>query len=319
MLSQPLPRQNPEPILKLKEEMRHSLTGFGFQELITYSLTSLERLKKLLPEHHHLDLMPLHVAHPMTAEHEYLRTNLRSNLLATLEANRKHEDGIIRLFELGKVYLPQPGDLPNERDMVCALLSSARVEKLWQSENDLLNFYDAKGVVEGIMGHLNIDAKFEKSEDESLHPIRQAVIVIANNRLGVIGELHPKVLEAFNLSETVYLLELNLTDLLPFTMGHKIFRTIPRFPTVVRDIALVVQATVVHQKILEIITSFPLVAHASIFDVYSGSQVQLGKKSLAYRISFQSPTHTLTDEEVNIVQKQILDKLSQEFGATLRT
>jgi phenylalanyl-tRNA synthetase beta chain len=96
------------------------------------------------------------------------------------------------------------------------------------------------------------------------------------------------------------------------------FQPIPRFPAVVRDIALVVDATVAHQEIQGIINGFPLVAQTNIFDVYAGEQVPPGKKSLAYRIVFQSPTHTLTDDEVNRVQQQILDKLAQEFGATLR-
>ncbi|MEE8618803.1 MAG: phenylalanine--tRNA ligase subunit beta, partial [Dehalococcoidales bacterium] len=279
MLSRPLPRQNHEPILKLKEEVRRNLTGYGFQELITYSLTSLERLHKLLPEPHPIEPMPLRVANPMTAEQEYLRPNLRANLLAALEANRRHEDDGIRFFDLGKVYLPRPGDLPDEREMVCGLLSRARIEKLWRGEQELLDFYDAKGVVEGLVSQLGVDASFEECRDESLLPSKQTAIVIANNRLGVVGELHPKVLEAFDLSETVYLFEIDLTELLPFTVGHKMFQPIPRFPTVVRDIALVVDATVAHQKIQGIITGFPLVAQASIFDVYSGGPVPPGKKS----------------------------------------
>ena len=319
MLSQPLPRQNPEPILNLKQEVRRSLTGYGFQELITYSLASLERLHMLLPEPHPFESMPLRVANPMTADQEYLRPNLRANLLAALSQNRKHEDGGIRFFELGKVYLPRPGDLPDECEMVCSVLSGPRLEKSWRDDKELLDFYDAKGVAEGLLSQLGLEASFSECRDESLHPSKQAAIVIANNRLGVVGELHPKVLEAFDLSETVYLFEINLTDLLPFTVGHKMFQPIPRFPAVVRDIALVVDATVAHQKIQKTITSFPLVAQASIFDVYAGGQVPPGKKSLAYRIAFQSPTHTLTDEEVNGVQQQILDKLSGELGATLRS
>jgi len=319
MLSRPLPRQNPEPILKLKQEVRRSLIGYGFQELITYSLTSLERLHKLLVEPHPIKPMPLRIANPMTAEQEYLRPNLRTNLLAAIEANRRHEDGSIKFFELGKVYLPQPGDLPDERETVCGVISGVRIEKSWRGETKLFDFHDSKGVVEGLLSQLGIDASFEKCRDESLHPNRQAAIVIANNKLGVVGELHPKVTEAFDLSETIYLFEIDLTELLPFTVGHKMFQPIPRFPTVVRDIALAVDATVAHQKIQEIITSFPLVAQTSIFDVYAGGQVPSGKKSLAYRIAFQSPTHTLTDEEVNQVQQQIMDKLSQELGAVLRT
>jgi phenylalanyl-tRNA synthetase beta chain len=127
------------------------------------------------------------------------------------------------------------------------------------------------------------------------------------------------VLAAFDTSENVYLFEINVTALLSFTIGHKMFQSIPRFPATVRDMALVVDAEVTHQRVQDIIKSFPLVSRLTIFDVYSGEQVPPGKKSLAYRVVFQSPTHTLTEKEVNKVHQQILDKLSSELGATLRS
>ncbi|MCK5434467.1 MAG: phenylalanine--tRNA ligase subunit beta, partial [Dehalococcoidales bacterium] len=148
---------------------------------------------------------------------------------------------------------------------------------------------------------------------------KQAAIVIAGNRLGVVGELHPKVAEAFEISGTVYLFEINVTTLLPFTLGYKRFQPVLRFPAIVRDMALVIDAQITHQKVQAVIKSFPMAAQVTLFDVYSGEQVPLDKKSLAYRITFQSPTHTLTDEEVNKVQQKILNKLSQELGATLRS
>ncbi len=319
MLSQPLSRQNPEPIISLKQEMRRSLTGYGFQEVITYSLIGLEMLNKLLPESQSLKPLPLRLANPMTADQEYLRPNLRANLLAALSANRRHEDGGIRLFELGKIYLTRVEGLPGEPEVVCGLLSGPRFEKSWQGDGELVDFFDAKGVVEGLLGRLGVEASFEEGDDRGLHPNKQAAIVIAGSRLGIVGELHPKVLPAFDISEPVYLFEINLTALLPFTTGRKIFQPIPRFPAIVRDIALIVDVRVTHQKIQEIIKSFPLAKQVTIFDVYSGEQVSAGKKSLAYRIVFQSPNHTLTDEEVDKVQQQILNKLSLELGATLRT
>ncbi len=319
MLSQPVPRKDPEPILSLKQEVSRSLTGYGFQEVLTYSLTSLELLNKLLPEPHPLEPVPLRVANPMTADQEYLRPNLRANLLAALWANRRHEDGSIRLFELGKVYLPRPNDLPNEPEVLCGILSGPRFEESWRGGDEALDFFDAKGIVVGLLRHLGVEASFEPGGDESLHPTKQAAIAIDNNRLGVIGELHPKVLDAFEISGNVYLFEINLTALLPFTIGHKLFQPIPRFPAIVRDIALVVDSRVAHRQVQDIIGGFPLVSQVIIFDVYTGGQLPSGKKSLAYRITFQSPTHTLTDEEVNKVQQQILDKLSKQLGATLRT
>ena len=318
MLSQPIPRQNPDPILSLKRGVRDSIAGYGFQEVVTYSLTSLEMLNKLLPESGSVEPLSLRVANPMTLEQEYLRPNLRANLLATLSANMRYEEDSIKLFELGKVYLPKEKDLPDEPEMMCGVASGSRWGKSWHGGDDAFDFYDAKGAVEGLLSQLNIETSFVEGKDQSLHPLRQAAIVIGSNQLGVFGELHPKVSLAFEIPEAVYLFEINLSALLPFTLGHRIFQPVSPFPTMVRDIALVVDGGVTHQQATDIIKGFPLVKQVSIFDVYSGEQVAQGKKSLAYSITFQSPDHTLTDEEVNKVQQRILSKLSSELGATLR-
>jgi phenylalanyl-tRNA synthetase beta chain len=322
MLSDPLPRQNPDPVLGLDREIRHVLAGHGFQEVMTYTLTSLEMLTNLVPERTPPETMPIRVANPMTAEQEYLRPNLRANLLATLAANRRHEDGGIRLFELGKIYLRTEKDLPAEPDVLCGVLSGNRLEKSWLGNEGPFDFYDVKGIVEALLQHLDVTADFQKSSDAGLHPTRQAAIVIEDNgmkvKLGLIGELHPKVADAFEIAETVCLFEINVTTLLPFATSHEMYQAIPRFPGIIRDLALVVDADVTHQRVLEIIQSYPLVSEVVLFDVYSGKQVAPGKKSLAYRLIYQSPTHTLTDEEVNKVQAQILNRLSGELGATLR-
>ena len=319
MLSGSLPRQDPEPVFSLKSQIRQGLVGYGFQEVITYSLTGWELLCQLTPESGSPEPAPLRVANPMTADQEYLRPNLRANLLAILESNRRHEEGGIRLFELGKIYLPAKKGLPDEPEVLCGLISGHRIEKSWLGGDSWFDFYDAKGIVEGLLGHLGVAASFEQSRDESLHPARQAEIVIEKVRLGVVGELHPKVADAFEIAEPSYLFEINVTALLPFTTGHKMFQPIPRFPGTTRDLALVVDTEITHRRILEIMRSFSLVSEVKLFDVYSGSQVAAGKKSLAYSVVYQSPTNTLTDEEVNKVQQQILDRLAKELGATLRS
>jgi len=197
-------------------------------------------------------------------------------------------------------------------------MAGPRFEESWRGGDEALGFFDAKGVVEGLLAHLGVSAGFEPGSDESLHPSKQAAIVIEGKSLGVIGELHPKVADAFELSGKVYLFELDLTALLTFTLGHELFQPISRFPAIVRDMALVLDSGVAHRQVQEIVTGFPLVTEVALFDVYSGGQLPAGKKSLAYRVTFQSPSHTLTDEEVNKVQKQILDKLAKQLGATLR-
>jgi phenylalanyl-tRNA synthetase beta chain len=142
--------------------------------------------------------------------------------------------------------------------------------------------------------------------------------MIEGTKVGVLGKLHPDVLARFDITESAYLVEIDVPALLPFTIGDKGYKQIPRFPAVVRDIALVLDAGVAHQTVVDTIKGFPLVEKVALFDVYSGGQVPQGKKSMAYRITYQSLEHTLTDAEVNAVQQQILDKLAKELGAGLR-
>ena len=256
---------------------------------------------------------------PMTVEHEYLRPHLWGNLLAALASNRKHEDGGIRIFELGRVYLPKRDDLPEEPEILCGILSGARHEESWHGDGGVFDFYDARGVMDALLYRLGVNAEFEPGNNTALHPNKRVSVVVGGNCIGVIGEIHPGVLEAFEISGTVCLFEIDLHRLLPFSDGYRQYRPIPRFPAVARDIALVLDDEVTHQRIRSIIEGFSLVSRVAVFDVYSGKQVPPGKKSLAYKIIFQSPDHTLTDKEVDRVQQQILTKLSRELGATLRS
>ncbi len=314
MLSQSLPPQNPSPMLKLKPRVSQVLADYGFQEVITFSMMGGEALNKLSSQSSNL----VRLDNPMTAEQEYMRPTLRANILTALEANLRHEENGVRLFELGRVYLSRKNDLPNEPEIVCGVMAGPRFEPSWRGGNEALDFYDAKGIVEGLFGQLGIEVSFEAGSDEDLHPFKQAAIIVEGKRLGVVGQLHPKVADAFEISVEVYLFEIDLTALLPFTIKHKMFQPISRFPAVVRDMALVVNTDVTNAQVQKVVCGFPLVTEVSLFDLYSGEQLPTGKKSLAYRISYQSPKHTLTDDEVNKVQKQILDKLAKDLGATLR-
>ncbi len=323
LLADPIPQHNPDPLISLKKRIRQCLAGYGFNEIITYSLTSLQAMSNLFPSPHPPEPMPLRIVKPLSTDQEYLRTTLRSNLLTTLEANQRHEEGGIRLFELGKIYLPRENNLPAEPEILCGVMSGPRAERSWLGNGGgPFGFYDVKGLIESLMKGLDIEVRFEKGSDEGLHPARQAAVIVETNgektTLGVIGELHPKVADAFEIKGAVCLFEINVMSLLPTAAGHGMFLAIPRFPGIIRDLALVVDADVTHQRIVDIVRGFSLVTEIKLFDTYSGKQVAAGKKSLAYRLVYQSPTHTLTDEEANKVQEQILKRLTKELGATLR-
>ncbi len=323
LLKDEIPKPDLNPALRLKKNIRRSLVGFGFQEVMTYTLTSLQALSNIYAKPHPPEPMPVHVANPMTAEQEYLRSSLRANLLSTLAANQRYEDGGISLFEIGKIFVPKGKNPPEEPEMLCGLMMGSRVERSWLGSGNAYDFYDVKGVVERLFQQLGIDVSFENSNDEGLHPTRQAVIIAKNDgkkvNLGFLGELHPKVAGTFELEGIICLFEVSIEALFPYAAQDKMYQPIPRFPSIVRDLALVVNADVANQQILDIIKGFKLISEVILFDVYSGKQVAAGKKSLAYRLVYQSPEQTLTDETVNKVQEQILTKLTKELGAVLRT
>ena len=335
-LSSPLPPQKSKlsPAAQqsnLKDKLRNILTGFGFQEILTYSLVSLEKLQNLSPKFE-MKVQPLKVANPMTREQEFLRTSLRAGLLSTLAHNQKFEPAGIRLLEIGKVFLPHnppviateakqsqvERELPQEKDMLCAALSGPRLELSWHTDKEMLDFFDAKGVVENILNQLGLKASFENSDDEGLFPRKGTNIIVDNDLIGILGELHPKVVQAFELLGVTYLIEIDLEKLLTKLTGTKKYQPIPRFPSVTRDIALVVDEQVSYRRAEEIVQGFPLVTQTTLFDLYRGEQIPEGKKSFAIRIIYQSPSYTLTDEEVDQTQEQMLARLHQELGANLR-
>jgi phenylalanyl-tRNA synthetase beta chain len=317
MPSGELPMSQPAPILSLKERISDILVGCGLQEVITYSLTSRAMLERVDPE---WQLgRPLLIANPLSQEQECLRTTLRANLLATFAANEKRWEGGIRLFEVGRVYLPRDNDLPEEREVLAAIIGGPREERSWLKGEGMLDFFDAKGILGTLFSRLGVAVCFEPVEATMLLPGRTARIAIGDEIIGLVGELHPKVAKSFDISaQPVCLFEVGIDKLVPFTTQALHYRPLPRFPSIVRDIALVVDSELPAKRVQDIIQSFPLVSQVTLFDLYRGGQVPPGKKSLAFSIRYQSPTQTLTDEEINKTQQELLDRLKQEFGATLR-
>ncbi|MBM4463304.1 MAG: phenylalanine--tRNA ligase subunit beta [Chloroflexi bacterium] len=314
MLTGQLPGQHVDPVVTLREKLRDLMVGCGFQEVISYSLVSQQRLGTAIPMER-----TLRVANPLSVEQEYLRTSLRPSLLTLLRSNQRYEEGGIKLFEIGKVYLPRQRDLPEERETLAGVISGTRGGLSWLGEKGWLDFFDAKGALDALLGALGIEADFRAVSREGLHPGRAAEIVVGDEVVGVIGEVHPGVAESLELlSQPVALFEFDIEKLVPrMTSGAK-YRPLSRFPESVRDIALVLDMGIPAKRVKDIISSYPLVVRVALFDVYVGEQIPRGKKSLAFRVAYQSPAHTLSDEKVEAVEKEILAKLSQELGASLR-
>ncbi len=318
MLSSPIPFQQPEPVMGLRDQIKDLLASEGIQEVINYPLVTLQQLEQV----EQLDPanLPMRVTNPMSADREYLRTTLRASLLATLAANQGHGAGPFRLFEAGRVFWPREGDLPDERETVAGVLAGLRHEPSWLEDDSLLDFYDAKGVVELVLNRLGVSATYEPSDDPSFHPGRCAVIKVEDAVIGVVGEVHPVVMDRLGLeSPQVAAFELYLGPLLAaLPAGQQQFEPLPRYPSATRDLALVMPTDVDAGQVTRLILRHRGVDRADLFDIYAGENIAEGTKSLAFHVYFQARDRTLTNVEVNRSLDGLLRILERELKVTLR-
>ncbi len=315
-----LPPSIPQPRRHLRERVRDTLAAAGMQEVITYSLTSLEVLAKVLAPEELAVCPPLSLANPMSRDLECLRTTLRASLLKTLADNVRHRRTMISLFETARVYLPQPEDLlPQEVETLCGLVAGHRPDRWGQPSGETASFYDAKAYLDHLLSHLGVEVDYQETTDYAFLPSRVAAVSVGEQRLGVLGQLHPRVTTAFDIEADVALFELDLDALLPHLPTARIYRPIPPYPSVEQDIALVVAEEAPAGRLRALIESSPLVCSVAVFDLYTGPPVPPGKKSLAFSVSYQAPDHTLTDAEVERERERILARLKRELGATLRS
>ncbi len=319
MLSSSLPVGESAPVVSFRQELKSFLVSTGFQEIITYPLTSQEVMQKLSASPDAKPVEMLKIANPMSRELEYLRTSLRMGVLSVLSRSQRIRENNIRLFEVAKVFIPRPKDLPRENEILCGLVDTVTPEVYWQSKPQPVDFYFVKGVVETLLARFGIKADFVPGKDATLSPAGSADIMVGSSKIGVIGEVHPVVLKNFDISDPAFLFELDVDKLVTLASKPLVFKAVSKYPSITRDIAMLVDAPVTYQKIVDIVKAFSLVSDMQLFDLYEGKQVPEGKKSMAFRLTYQAADHTLKDEEVDKVQQRILERLSTELGATLRS
>jgi phenylalanyl-tRNA synthetase beta chain len=299
-------------MLVFKDRVRDILVGCGMQEIITYSLVSSDAMSKVSsPE-------AIRLFNPLSSEQEFLRTSLRPSICMKVADNEKHEQSL-SLFEIGRIYMSRPSELPDEREVLIGAVTGLRGQKTWNAAAETVDFYDVKGIIETLFDHLGVDVEFALADDEMLVTGRCAGISVADQAIGIIGQLDPRVAEKYEVSsDPVYLFEIELAKLLPLIKPKGEYSQIARFPGSTRDISLLVDIDLPSQKVQDIIEDTKLVSSVTLFDVYTGDKLPGGKKTLAYSIVYQSPERTLTDKEVNKVQDGMLKRLGKTLGATLR-
>ncbi|HSJ54710.1 MAG TPA: phenylalanine--tRNA ligase subunit beta [Anaerolineae bacterium] len=334
-LADRLPPQRSNPALEREEAVRDALVGCGLQEIITYSLTNLRQEAALRPGTRPEDLPAetyVTLANPISQDRALMRHTLLANALETAAANLRFRDRV-QFFEVGKVFLLRPGwELPEEMLRLSLVVSGARQDRHWLAaeagEAEVLDFFDLKGIVEALLERLHVEgAAFEPAEHPTFQPGRTARLVLPGPagveavEIGVLGELHPAVREAFDLPPwRVAAAELDLDALLARVPDTWRVEPISPYPAILQDLAVVVDeevpAAAVEAAIVE--AGGFLLRDVQLFDVYRGVPVPAGKKSLAYALTFQAPDKTLRDEIVARQVKGIVRKLEQELGAEMR-
>jgi len=307
----------------LENKVKDILTSMGYYEVVNYSFISPGSITKmnLNPDH------PFHnfvrIKNPLSEEQSIMRTTLIPGLLKTMKTNVYNKSLDLKLFEIGTVFhLRKEEKLPQEKKMLSALVTGLRYGESWSFSQEEVDFYDMKGSLENLFTGLEImEVNLLSTGDiPYLHPGKTVILEIGDTKIGAFGEVRPDVLEGYNLSKAAYIFEIDFDLLVKHTFGNKKIKPISKYPPVYRDIALILdddfECKKVHDAILDL--NDKLIEDVQVFDVFRGEPIAQGKKSLAYRIKYQSYERTLTDEEVNRAHRKVVSDLEDRVGARIR-
>jgi phenylalanyl-tRNA synthetase beta chain len=311
------------PYLHARQSTKEALSAVGFDEVINYAFISNAALSRLgLPDGDPA-LSPIAVLNPLSEEQGVMRTSLVPGLLQTARRNLDHRNEDMRIYELSKVFIPRPGEtLPDEPHQLAGLMSGRRNTDLLYGGEALVDYSDVKGVVEEILAlfHLSEISFRSESVPTYLDETGSASVFSRSMRLGALGPVHSAVLEAFDIKQGVFLFELEFDRLFELRRPQPLFRSLPRFPSVVRDMALVVDESLPVQEVWDFLwrQEIPLLEQVEIFDIYRNPQLGAGKKSLGYRLTYRAGDRNLTDEEVNDLHGELVARVLKTFSAELR-
>jgi phenylalanyl-tRNA synthetase beta chain len=255
---------------------------------------------------------------PMSVEQSVMRTSLRHTLLQTMASNLRHERGAVAIFEAARIYLSQPEELPDERQLIVGAVAGYRSGRWGGPTSEELDFFDAKGLLEDMFERTRAQVEFRSGHEFGMLRNRTAELLADGARVGFLGQVHPNLASAFEIETPVYLFEIDIARLLPAVTGEVVHKPLSRFPSVMQDIAVLVDLSVPASKVSELIGASNLVDNAQLFDVYEGDRLPEGKKSLAFAVQFQAADRTLTEKEVADARARIVRRLQHELGAELR-
>lgn len=320
----PLVQGRQDVIEDVRDSVEDYLASVGLSEVMTYSFIHPCSFDKLeLPADDERRRF-IEVMNPISDEFKVMRTTLVPSILSTVAYNLARQSESVKIFEVGRTYLPKAlplTEFPVEKRVLCAAMSGKRNLLNWTEGKDNVDFYDMKGVVEGLLSKLQVtDYKLILATQPYLHPGKSCAIEYQGELIGYFGEVHPTVAANFELSSETYVLELAIEPLVAAAVKVPKYKHLPKFPGTSRDIAVVVPLEVSMRELEGVIraNAGELLTDAKVFDVYTGKQVADGCKSMAFNLTFQAGDRTLTDTEIDTVIKNVVDKVGEEYKAKLR-
>jgi len=306
---------------RIRLEVGRYLNAAGLHEVILYSFTHPDRIAEFPGLYPHVK--PVALSMPMSVERSVLRTSLIPHLIDTAVYNRNRNVDDVAVFEIGSVFLTEEERLtkqPEEKMLVSALWTGKREEKHWSGKPVPVDFYDLKGVLDGLFRHLDVrGVTYRVAAFDKLHPGRAAEIFAGDRRIGVIGQLHPELQRRYDLEDT-YVFEIELDALVSNANFAITYETLPKYPSIARDIAVVVDKSVPVANLIAAVREAggDWLRSVEVFDVYAGEKIGAGKKSVALSLVYRADDRTLTDDEVNERNQSVIERLERTYSAELR-
>ncbi len=297
----------------LTKELHHRLQGLGLTEVITYSLVRKEDVNKYT-NYQNEDITLLD---PLTEDRKYLRKSSIPSLLNVWEYNISRNQKNVAIYESGNIYYKENEEYI-EKPMISGLLYGIGTNNLWQQEKIVVDFYYVKGIIENIMKYLGLNNRYSFDTNnlpKEFHPGRSCALLIDREVVGYFGQVHPT-----DCKKEVYVFELDLLKI----MSHKVrmvkYKEVSKYPAIHKDVAFIVEKKITSKEIMDVLKHVGgrMVTNIDVFDVYTGENVGANEKSIAYSITFEDATKTLTDEEVMKVFNKMIDEVESKLNARVR-
>ncbi len=316
---------NPALMFDWRQRFRGAMRGFGFSEIVSYAFISETACERMDVLNTAGPVEPINILNPLAADQSVMRTSLIPGLLSTMRHNLSQQISDMKLFETGRVFWKNNADedLPEEPEMITALMAGAVRRKSWHLPEEPCDFFDIKGALESLLKELGAPTcgftAMPKERCLITRPGYTARVDVSGVEVGMVGEVAAGLLEKFDLKKPAFVFELNMSAVVPLLSDLLEAGRLSRFPSVSRDITVIVDLTVEAQRILNFLEEDGgnLIENIEVLDVYEGGNIPAGKKSLSFRVVYRSQDATLKDKFVNRIHSEIAGRLIEAFSAQL--